>query len=207
MQEQPRRYRSDVRAKAAGETRERLVAAAAKLLRSNGVARFSLDAVGKEAGVTRLTVYNQFGSRRALLEAVFDDRAREGGLQRLRDAMAVADPQTGLRRLIEIFCDFWSFDQEAIASLHRASSGDAEFEASIKARNERRRGGISVLVARMVERGEVLAEAVTELTDLLFVLTSFPVFSELTAGGRKKDAACALIQAAAEDAIRRASAC
>jgi AcrR family transcriptional regulator len=205
MQE-PRRYRSDVRAKAAGETRERLVAAAAKLLRSKGVAGFSLDAVGKEAGVTRLTVYNQFGSRRALLEAVFDDRARQGGLHRLREAMNDTHPQTGLRQLIEIFCDFWSFDQEAIASLHRAGSGDAEFEASIKARNERRRDAISVLVAKMNEREEVRAEAMIDLTDLLFVITSFPVFSQLTGGGRKKDAACALIQAAAEDAIRRASA-
>jgi hypothetical protein len=57
----------------------------------------------------------------------------------------------------------------------------------------------------MTERGEVPADAVTDLTDLLFVLTSFPVFSELTARGRTKEAACALIQAAAGDAIRRAS--
>lgn len=205
MQEPPRRYRSSVRDKAAGQTHQRIVAAAAQLLQSGGAGGFSLEAVAKKAGVTRLTVYNQFGSRRALLEAVFDDRAVRGGLHRLREAMSDGDPEAGLRRLIEIFCDFWSFDREAIASLHQMSSGDAEFEESIKARNERRRGAISAIVARIVEQGGIRAEAAVDLVDFLFVLTSFPVFSQLTAGGRKKGAACALIQLAAEDAIRRAS--
>jgi AcrR family transcriptional regulator len=205
MQVPTRPYRSVVRSKAAEQTRERIVAAAANLLRSVAPARFSLDAVAKEAGVTRLTIYNQFGSRRTLLEAVFDDRAARGGLHRLREALSEDDPQRGLRRLIEIFCDFWGSDPKAIESLHQASSGDTEFEASLKARNERRREAISVLAARMVERGEIAADAVTDLTDLLFVLTSFPVFSELTARGRTKVGACALIQAAAGDALLRAS--
>jgi len=39
--------------------------------------------------VTRLTVYNQFGSRRGLLEAVFDNIARQGGLHEIADAMAM----------------------------------------------------------------------------------------------------------------------
>src|SRR6267154_1435446 len=106
MQVPPRPYRSPVRAKAAGQTRERIVAAAGKLLRSAAASQFSLEAVAKEAGITRLTVYNQFGSRRALLEAVFDDRAERGGLHRVAEAMAAADPFAGLQELIEIFCEF-----------------------------------------------------------------------------------------------------
>jgi AcrR family transcriptional regulator len=206
MQVPTRPYRSAVRSKAAEQTRERIVGAAANILRSVAPGQFSLDAVAKEAGVTRLTIYNQFGSRRTLLEAVFDDRAARGGLHRLREALRDDDPQRGLHRLIEIFCGFWGGDPKAIASLYQASSGDAEFEASLKARNERRREAISVLAARMAERREIAAGEAANLTDLLFVLTSFPVFSELTARGRTKMAACVLIQAAAGDAIRRASA-
>ena len=76
-----RPYRSDVRAAAADETRARIVAASHRLL-SGGRDRpaFSIDAVAREAGVTRLTVYNQFESRRGLLEAVFYDMAMQGGL-------------------------------------------------------------------------------------------------------------------------------
>src|ERR1700716_1290807 len=143
----PRRYRSPARAASSGQTRARIVTAAAALLRSpEGIAGFSLEAVGKAANVTRLTVYNQFGSRRALLEAVFDDRAERGGLHRVAEAVAATDPANGLRKLIDIFCEFWGFDRDAMARLHGAGLNDAELEESIRARNERRRRAISVRV-------------------------------------------------------------
>src|SRR5438128_8280396 len=106
-----RAYVSSVRSAAAAEKRDRVIDAAAKLLREDAsIAGFSLDTVARAAGVTRLTVYNQFGSRRGLLEAVFDDIARKGGLSGIADAMAMADPPAALDRLIEIFCAFWSRD-------------------------------------------------------------------------------------------------
>src|SRR3979411_2078216 len=108
----PRRaYVSSVRTAAAAEKRDRVLEAAAKLLREDAsIARFSLDAVAKAAGVTRLTVYNQFGSRRGLLEAVFDEIARQGGLTRIVEVMAMRDARAALYRLVEIFCDFWNRD-------------------------------------------------------------------------------------------------
>ena len=92
----PRRYESPRRNAAAARTRRRIVAAAAAILgAAEGIGEFSLEAVAKKASVTRLTVYNQFGSRRALLEAVFDERAARGGLHRIADVMAGADRVTG----------------------------------------------------------------------------------------------------------------
>src|SRR3954463_8897670 len=101
-------YVSSARASAAAPTRDRIIAACARLLRKDAaIANFSLEVVAKAAGVTRLTVYNQFGSRRGLLEAVFDDIAREGGLFELAEVMAMADPRAALDRIIETFCTFW----------------------------------------------------------------------------------------------------
>ena len=72
-----RTYVSSVRTAAAAESRDRVIGAAAKCLREDaGLASFSLETVAKAAGVTRLTVYNQFGSRRALLEAVLQQMQR-----------------------------------------------------------------------------------------------------------------------------------
>lgn len=201
----PRAYRSPSRKAASEKTRERIVAAAAKLLRTRGVGEFSLESVARSARVTRLTVYNHFGSRRALLEAVFDDRAARGGLHKIRDAMADPDPHAGLNQVIAIFCGFWSFDRGAIARLHGMGSSDAEFEESIRSRNERRRRLLSVLIGRMAERGDIRSEAVADLTDLLFVLTSFSVFAELVSGKRTMEAACAMIQQSTDDAIKRAA--
>src|SRR5215471_6034837 len=147
----PRLYRSSRRRVATERTRARLLKAARAMLAArDGI---SLDAVAKKAGVTRVTVYNQFGSRRALLEAVFDDMAERGGLHRIRESMTNPDPQAALQQIIAIFCDFWSIHRGALWRLHAASATDPEFEESLRARNHRRRHLLLVLVNRMMESG------------------------------------------------------
>ena len=197
----PRRYNSPGRDAAAAQTRERIVAAAATILGSaEGMHDFSLDAVAKAAGVTRLTVYNQFGSRRAVLEAVFDRVALRGGLHRLAEALALPDPQAAIGQVITIFCDFWSFDPGAIGLLHAAGSINQEFAVSVTARNERRRGLFTAIVRRL----EMPPKAQRDLVDTLFALTSFAFFSQLTNAGRNAAAAARIIEALAHDALRRA---
>src|SRR3979411_602999 len=95
-----RQYVSRVRAAAAEANGDRVIEEAARFLRSEPISAFSIESVAKQAGVTRLTVYNQFGSRRGLLEAVFDHLAQEGGLHRIADAMTTADPREALDRLV-----------------------------------------------------------------------------------------------------------
>src|SRR4030088_369719 len=94
-----RQYVSRVRAAAAEANRDRVIEEAAAFLRSEPISAFSIESVAKQAGVTRLTVYNQFGSRRGLLEAVFDHLAQQGGLEGIAGPMAMADPQAALDRM------------------------------------------------------------------------------------------------------------
>src|SRR5690349_25031696 len=124
-----RPYSTEKRDAKAAETRVRLVGAALALLRDTDGEALSLDAVAKAAGVTRLTVYNQFGSRRGLLEAVFDDIARRGGLHEIADAMAIPNPLLALDRVVEIFCGFWA-GYAAIGRLLEAMATDPEFAES-----------------------------------------------------------------------------
>ncbi|HKF07470.1 MAG TPA: TetR/AcrR family transcriptional regulator [Xanthobacteraceae bacterium] len=201
----PRTYNSPSRSFAATKTRARIVSAAAAILGTpEGISGFSLQAVAEMAGVTRLTVYNQFGSRRALLEAVFDDMAVRGGLHRIPGIMRGSDPQAVLLEVISIFCDFWSFGSDALGPLHAAGASDPEFGASVRERNERRRRLLSVIVRRMAADRKLRSRVLDELIDVLFALTSFPFFSQLTPRGRSTQAACDLIQGLATDASRRA---
>jgi len=198
----PRPYRSPRRRVTAERTRARLLKAASAML--DGHDGVSLDAVARKAGVTRLTVYNQFGSRRALLEAVFDDMAERGGLNHISEAMANPDPHAALRQIVSIFGGFWSIHRSALWRLHAATATDSEFEESLRGRNERRRHLLSVIIGRMNNAGFRRTNVITDLVDVLFSLTSVSFFWELTAGGRSTDAACRLIQALAEDAVQKA---
>jgi len=92
------------------------------------------------------------------------------------------------------------FSLQAVAE----KAGDPEFGASVRERNERRRRLLSVLVRRMAKDRKLRPKALGDLIDVLFALTSFSFFSQLTAGGRTAEAACGLIQGLARDAVRRA---
>ena len=199
----PRAYVSSVRAAAAAEKRDRVLDAAAKLLREDaGIAHFSLDTVAKAAGVTRLTVYNQFGSRRGLLEAVFDGIARQGGLHQIADAMAMADAHAALDRLVEIFCSFWSRDA-AIGRLHEAMATDPEFAVALLERNERRRKGLDALVDRIAGKAAT-SRARQDAVDTIFALTSYAMFAMLSPGRSAEDV-CKLVQAACRAALEPVS--
>lgn len=196
-----RSYVSSVRADAAAEKRSRVVEAATQLLREeHGIAAFSLEAVAKAAGVTRLTVYNQFGSRQGLLEAVFDDIARRGRIMRLGEAWAAPDPRLGLDLLAEIFCEFWSSDP-AIGRLQDAMLVDPEIAQALGERLGRGRQIIGALVGRLAE-GRATAVQQRDTADLIFGLTGFAMF-RLLASGRSAEAVCVLVKAACGDAIRR----
>src|SRR6266436_1370573 len=194
-----RAYVSSVRTAAAAEKRDRVIEAAARTLREDAsISSFSLDNVAKAAGVTRLTVYNQFGSRRGLLEAVFDEIARQGGLEGIAGAMAIADPRAALDRLVEIFCAFWNRDP-AVGRLHEAMATDPEFAAALIDRNERRRRGVRVLVDRIAGKA-ASRRARQDAVDTIFALTSYAMFAMLSPG-RSVDDVCHLVKSACHGAL------
>jgi len=200
----PRRYRSVRRSTAAVETRDRIVQAAVDALSASGDApAFSLESIAAAAGVTRLTVYNQFGSRQVLLESAFDRLAEEGGLFRIGEVMAGLDAAAALRQIIRVFCNFWSRHGSAARRMLDVAAHDQELRESLNARQERRRQIMTRLVGRMAERGDIAPSAVRDAVDVLFVLTSVEVFLALKVGKRSTTTVCRLIQELAADVIAR----
>ncbi len=157
------------------ETR-RLVVDAANRLLEGGPAQVSMEAVAKAAGVTRLTVYKQFGSRRGLLEAVFDENGRRWGIHRMADAMQQGDPRAGIAQAISLLCEFWG-SHPSFAGLHDAAAADPEFAEALATRNERRRMVFNTLLQRMGGH----ASAQRDCADVVFGLTGMPMFRTLSA--------------------------
>lgn len=188
----PRPYRLGKRQAAADETRSRILAAARDLLGSpGGLAAFTIDAVARRAGVARMTVYYQFGSKSGLLEALFDDVAARGGMQRLAAAFARPEPLDTLAGFVAAFAGFWAVERRLHRRIHGLAALDAEVDRSLRAREEWRREGLRRIVRRLRSGGGGAAgkEAAgkepmpdEEVVDVLFMLTSFETFDQLAGG-------------------------
>jgi AcrR family transcriptional regulator len=194
-----RRYRSDVRDSAAAETRAKILAAARDVLADAKQTKLSMDAVAKRAGVTRLTVYNQFETRQGLLDAAFDDIAEEGGLFELHDVMAGKDPHAAILRVVEIFCRFWSSYGTAMFKLALAAS-DPDVASNLQERKERRRKLFDTLLSRIQKRERPARKK--EMVDTLFALTSFEFYRHLDQPGRSAQQIEAMVRDLAEAALK-----
>jgi AcrR family transcriptional regulator len=187
----PRPYRLGQRQVAADETRARVLAAARDQLARE--TSFSIDAVARRADVARMTVYYQFGSKRGLLEALFDLLAARGGLHQLPDAFGQSDPKLALDRLIEIFARFWSSDRVVMRRLRAMAALDPELGQVLHDRAEGLRNGLRVIVSRLPKGRAPVAETV----DLLFALTSFESFDLLAGPDRTPEEVGPLVKRAA----------
>ena len=162
-----------------------------------------MDTVAKAADVSRLTVYYQFDSKAGLLEALYDHIARNGQLGRLPEVFREGnDPVQQLHRFMEVFVYFWASDRDVIRRLHALGEIDAEIGQGLRARNERRRNGLRVLVdhyARMYFRYAALE--VAAMLDILHMLTSFETFDALAGTDRGAGSVLKIIQRMADQAI------
>jgi AcrR family transcriptional regulator len=162
-----RHYQLGRRATARDERRARIVAAAREELLSGR--RFALEAVAERAQVSRVTVYAQFGDRDALLESVYDDLAASGGLLRIPEVFAAADPSTALDALVGVFCHFYTVHRTVIRRLHALSALDSADLSGHGDRDARRRQIIGVLLERSGASREGLLDTLQALTSFAFV--------------------------------------
>jgi AcrR family transcriptional regulator len=93
-----REYRSLVRERQAGDTRKRIVEAAQHLLRRQGYAGTTIDAIAQEAQVSAPSVYAIFKSKTGILRELLDQAGfgpdYESAVQR---ALSASDPVVRLR--------------------------------------------------------------------------------------------------------------
>jgi AcrR family transcriptional regulator len=193
----PRPYRLGRREASVADTRERILSAARDVLGDTGLAGFTVDAVADRAGVARMTVYYQFQSKGALLDALLDALAAAGLVDRLQ-TNGIADPSAALTEFIAAFVGFWASDRIVIRRLRCLAGLDPDIEAAVGARDSKRRAALRPLVARlMAHRGRPTGPAIDEATDVLQTLTSFETFDALAGRTRSpEDVAAVLIRVA-----------
>src|SRR5579864_2170666 len=104
-----RSYRLGRRQPSVERTHAAILAAARDLLAGHPVGEVSVGQVARQAGVSRITVYNRFGSKAGLIEALADSSSPPTA-----DARQL-EPREALRRRLAEASDRWSADP----GLHR----------------------------------------------------------------------------------------
>ena len=187
-----RPYRLGQRQVSADQTRARIIAAARNLLATpDDFSGFTIDDVADQASVARMTVFNQFGSKRGLLEALFDDLAARGLVNRIYPVFIEPDPHKALDALVAAFGGFWTSDRLVIRRIRGLASIDPDFESAVRARDERRREGLRTILHRFPKKRR--KAELEEVVAILHTLTSFETFDNLAGQDREPDGVVSLV--------------
>jgi AcrR family transcriptional regulator len=178
VEECARPYTLGKRKQASDNARKRCVEAANALLADSHTPDFKMEDVARRAGITRQTIYNLFGSKTELIEAVFDDLARTGGMEGMAAAMQQRDPEARLSVMVMIFARFWAASRTITRHIRAMAATDLDLRSAIRARDERRR-----MACQHVLRGfgqSLPTDGDQSLrVDLLWTITSFEFFDML----------------------------
>jgi AcrR family transcriptional regulator len=161
-------------------TRERIIQSARDLISTAGFHRSSLEDVARRAGVTRATVYQHFGSKRGLLEAVLASSAPPAhGSTRERESVALAHPGPALRSLIAAQVRTWAANAPMLHRVHTLAAVDPGGGGSPEA-DTPRRVELAIIVIGLAERGQLRPGCTRrEAFEALWMVTGFASFEHL----------------------------
>ena len=171
------------------QTRSAIVLAASRLIGEVGP-EFSLGKVADQAGVSRITVYNQFGSKAGLVRALVSEAGPGPAPSSLEPS---SEPRDQLRRRIAQACARWAVDPTLYRQL-QGHQGWAEEESQAE------RALVESLAATDQLRPGC---SIKEAEDVIGILTSFPAFDRLHQGGRRSAPAVAEILVRLASAVLR----
>jgi AcrR family transcriptional regulator len=160
-------------------SRAAILRAARAHLETGGYRQLTMASLAAASGVTRQTVHNLFGTKKAILEALFDVIALDGGMDRMRDAMAQPSPDAMLSLFVEIFCHFWSSDRVLMRRIHGIGAIDPEFGEVIDARNQRRLIAATRIAGRLGQEKIERGQGTNQRAAALAALTSFEFYDVL----------------------------
>jgi AcrR family transcriptional regulator len=173
-------YRQRGRPRGAEATRSRILDAAFSLIVESGYHGISLDAIAEKAGFSRRTIYDQFGSKRGVLEGIVK-RIGEEGLPELRAAISQArDPVEALRSAMPLSVAFTDRYVNIVRVFYAQAINDPDFRAAWEYAEQSRWNDLHRMVKWLHREGR-LAEGWTldRATDWLHSLTSFRLHDEL----------------------------
>jgi AcrR family transcriptional regulator len=162
------------------ESSDRVLDAARRLIEEGAFHTTTMDDLAAAAQVSRATVFNRFGSKLGVLQALFA-RAEEGPEMRaIQEALELDDPVAALEAAIEGACAIW--ESQAFIHEHLQAIAVLEPDASalIDRQRTEQRDDVRALTRRLARAGRLrpgLSEA--RAAAVFNMLTSLESFLQL----------------------------
>ena len=183
-----RAYELGKRLEQMDRSRAAILRAARAQLEEQGYRRMTMGSLATESGVTRQTVHNLFGTKTAVLEALFDAIALDAGMDGMRDAMTQPSRDAMLERFVQVFSRFWASNRVLLRRVHGIAAIDPELGAVLQARNQRRLTAANRIVGRFGIRQQAVQKAAA-----LSALTSFEFFDAMSGDSLNEEQASAQV--------------
>src|SRR4051812_42099585 len=113
-----RAYRAQRRPSRSVATRERIVGAVRELLEEGVFHESTVEEVADRAGLSRAALYQHFGSRLELVDAICDTFAVNPALLAIREVVELPDPEAALAETIANSMRFWSSEDGVLRQLY-----------------------------------------------------------------------------------------
>jgi AcrR family transcriptional regulator len=156
---------------------DRVLEAAEQLIRENAFHTATMDELAAAAGVSRATVFNRFGSKLGVLQALFR-RGMEGPeMKAIRDALAIEDPVESLETTVDASCAIWEVCGYVVEQLQAIVVLEPDASALIEEQEVEQRESLQDLARRLARAGQLrsgLSEA--RAAAALHMLTSLETF-------------------------------
>ncbi len=162
------------------ETRQRIIEAARAMIVESGFHRASLGDIAKRADVTRATIYNHFGSKFGVLEAVATDSLQRAGLDRIGPLLKNADAREAWEASTRESTRMWAAEHEIFRKVIGLASVDPEAQQIVEERDAGRRAAMAQLAGQLAEQ-DYLRPGITpeRACTVLTLLSSFATFDSL----------------------------
>jgi len=185
-----RPYRLGRRAQTAQQTRDTILEATARRLADEGLRGITMEAIARDAGVSRVTVYDHFRDKAGLLEALAWWTFAQHDIDRVRRARLHENVRVALVDFVRENARFFHAAGAEGRAVLKTASTDPDAATVIEATYfDARRAAIRELVDRLDTADELAPGwSPDRAVDVLMVITSLEAFETVTVhGGRAID--------------------
>jgi AcrR family transcriptional regulator len=182
------------------QTRWKITGAVRELLAEGRFHESTVEEVADRAGVSRATIYQHFGSRLDLVDAICETFDANPALAELRRLVELEDADEALARTIANTVRFWSSEDPILSQLYGVAAIDPAARDLVDRQRADRRGEYERLVRNLARTGRLRVPERRALT-LLLVLSSYETYRELRQSGLSDRQATSFLQEAARDAL------